>query len=123
MNAEQAAVPDSGAVLTPVTEVSREQVGVLSVEYREGLPVLRVADGNAMPATLLLVDEEDQVLGRYEAVVRQPVMRSAGYLGFAKGKPGLTDESSLGPMVVSEGTEPIDTVRLSEVLETGRPND
>lgn len=123
MNAEQASVPDIGPVLTPATQVSRAQVGALSVEYRQDLPVLKVSDGNAMPAVLVLVDEDDQVLGRYEAVVRQPVMRSQGYLGFAKGAPGITDESPFPAMVVSEGTEQSDPITLAEVLEAGHPVD
>ncbi|WP_042369376.1 hypothetical protein [Streptacidiphilus neutrinimicus] len=112
------AVPDSGAILAPATGVTLDQIGILSLSYRAGIPVLRVSGGHAMPATLLLVNEEDQVLGRYEAVLRQPVMRSAGYLGFAKGTPGITEESALPPLVVSEGTGQADPVGLDEVLET-----
>jgi hypothetical protein len=120
MNSEHA-VPDSGAVLAPATEGTSEQVGILSLDYRAGVPVLTVRGGRAMPAALLLVNEEDQVLGRYEAVLAQPVMRSAGYLGFAKGTPGITDDSPLPSMVVSEGTEQSDPVGLDEVLDAGRP--
>jgi hypothetical protein len=121
MNAERAGVPDSGAVLTPVTDVSSAKTANLSLEYRAGVPVLTVSGGNAMPATLIVVDEADQVLGRYEAVVRQPVMRTDGYLGFAKGTPGITDESPFPPLVVSEGTDQADPVVLAEVLDPGRP--
>ncbi|WP_037606201.1 hypothetical protein [Streptacidiphilus rugosus] len=118
MNSNRAAVPGSGAVLTPATQVSDGEIGVLSLDHRAGVPVLVISGGTALPAALLLVDDADRVLGRYEAVVHQPVMRPLGYLGFAKETPGITDEGPRPPMVVYEGTERSDAVRLDEVLES-----
>ncbi|MFF3142580.1 hypothetical protein ACFVRU_12840 [Streptomyces sp. NPDC057927] len=63
-------------VLTPTGQVKSEGLGTLTLAYRDGVPTLVVKSGKAAPARLLFLNEDDTVIGLYEAL--PPEEASAG---------------------------------------------
>ncbi|MFD9487791.1 multicopper oxidase domain-containing protein [Streptomyces sp. NPDC059991] len=54
--ASEAAAP-AEPTLVPASEVKPEDIGTLSIEYRDGKPVIVVSGGSYIPATLMIADE------------------------------------------------------------------
>ncbi|MFD3788814.1 hypothetical protein [Streptomyces cyaneofuscatus] len=53
----------------PADQVKPEDIGTLSIEYRDGQPVIVVSGGKSIPAGLTIVDETDAPVGAYVASV------------------------------------------------------
>ncbi|WP_371516787.1 hypothetical protein [Kitasatospora sp. NBC_01300] len=54
-------------VLVPADQVKPEDIGTLSIEYRDGQPVVVVSGGTAIPAGLTVVDGAGNALAAYTA--------------------------------------------------------
>ncbi|WP_405656320.1 hypothetical protein [Streptomyces sp. RK9] len=54
-------------VPVPASEVKSEDIGKLSLEYRDGQPVIIVNDGPAIPAGLSVVDPSGTAIAGYAA--------------------------------------------------------
>ncbi|GHD83203.1 hypothetical protein ACFQL8_28295 [Streptomyces goshikiensis] len=54
-------------VLIPADQVNPEDIGTLSIEYREGQPVIVVSGGTAIPAGLTVVDGAGNAFAAYTA--------------------------------------------------------
>ncbi|MER5638435.1 hypothetical protein ABT095_15925 [Kitasatospora sp. NPDC002227] len=61
--------------LVPADQVKPEDIATLSIEYREGQPVIVVRGGRAVPATLAITGPDGNVVAAYTA---GPVVDSAG---------------------------------------------
>ncbi|MGW4231234.1 hypothetical protein ACWEF9_18400 [Streptomyces sp. NPDC004980] len=60
--------PESTApAYTPADQVKPEDIGTLSIEYRDGRPVIVVSGGKTIPAALTVVDEAGNQIAAYEA--------------------------------------------------------
>ncbi|ADI10906.1 multicopper oxidase type 2 [Streptomyces bingchenggensis BCW-1] len=64
--APEAAAPNEPALI-PADQVKPEDVGTLSIEYRDGKPVIVVSGGTYIPATLMVVDGSDNAAGAHAA--------------------------------------------------------
>ncbi|MFB7860600.1 hypothetical protein [Streptomyces sp. NPDC056069] len=53
--------------LIPADQVKPEDVGTLSIEYRDGQPVIVVSGGKAIPATISAVDENGAQFASFTA--------------------------------------------------------
>ncbi|WP_123985579.1 hypothetical protein [Streptomyces alfalfae] len=53
--------------LVPAGQVKSEEIGALSVEYRDGQPVIVVSGGTYLPARLTVVDGGGSPVAAYEA--------------------------------------------------------
>ncbi|MFC0847114.1 hypothetical protein ACFH04_25865 [Streptomyces noboritoensis] len=53
--------------LTPADQVKPEDIGTLSIEYRDGQPVIVVSGGTYFPADLAVVDPAGNALAAYTA--------------------------------------------------------
>ncbi|KMO95689.1 hypothetical protein ACS04_22280 [Streptomyces roseus] len=58
--------------LTPASEVKPEDVAALSLEYRDGVPVLVAAAGTYIPAHIEVVDGEGNPAAAYTAGTTTP---------------------------------------------------
>ncbi|MFJ1869437.1 hypothetical protein ACIOD1_33115 [Streptomyces sp. NPDC088097] len=70
-------VPESGitqSAVIPATEVAAQDVGVLSVRYVDGTPVLVVSGGTALPAELTAVNGSGAAVASYTGT---PIARPA----------------------------------------------
>ncbi|GAA2442979.1 hypothetical protein ACFPFX_09210 [Streptomyces mauvecolor] len=56
----------TAAELTPTTDVNPEDIGTLSIEYRDGQPVVVVSGGSTIPAGLTVVDGSRQPVAKYQ---------------------------------------------------------
>ncbi|MFD7972697.1 hypothetical protein, partial [Streptomyces clavifer] len=61
----------------PVTEVTPDEVGMVSVRYVEGTPQLVITGGTVIPAVLTAVDGSGDVVAEYTAPRR--LARSSSY--------------------------------------------
>ncbi|MFF0393262.1 hypothetical protein ACFYS8_31880 [Kitasatospora sp. NPDC004615] len=52
----------------PASEVAPEDVGTLTLEYRNGQPVIVVSGGKLIPSALPVVDGSGQMVSAYETV-------------------------------------------------------
>ncbi|MFF4104375.1 hypothetical protein [Streptomyces sp. NPDC001903] len=62
----EGAVPTE-LVLIPASEVKPEDIGTLSIEYREGQPVIVVSGGTVIPAGLTVADASGDAVAAYTA--------------------------------------------------------
>jgi hypothetical protein len=63
-----AEVPEAADVgLIPASEIKSEDVGTLSLRYVDGVPVLVVSGGRAVPASLTVVNESGSPVANYAA--------------------------------------------------------
>ncbi|GJF25021.1 MULTISPECIES: hypothetical protein [Streptomyces] len=53
--------------LLPATEVKPEDVGTLTLAYKDGAPVLTLSGGTVAPVVLTVVDESGSPVGLYSA--------------------------------------------------------
>ncbi|KIZ17321.1 hypothetical protein [Streptomyces natalensis] len=60
---------NEGLVTIPATEVSKQDLGTLSLEYRDGVPVLKLSEGTAAPAHLAVVDSSGNTVASYTATM------------------------------------------------------
>ncbi|MFE7401755.1 hypothetical protein [Streptomyces sp. NPDC057557] len=51
----------------PASEAKSEKVGTLTLQYKDGIPVLTVTGGNVAPTGLAIVDEAGNGVGLYTA--------------------------------------------------------
>ncbi|MGW8881952.1 hypothetical protein ACWGRV_22025 [Streptomyces sp. NPDC055663] len=51
----------------PASEAGSERVGTLTLRYKDGVPVLTVTGGNALPTGLAITDEAGNAVGLYTA--------------------------------------------------------
>ncbi|WP_378735499.1 hypothetical protein [Nocardia brasiliensis] len=56
---------DSG--LIPAADVNPEDIGTLTLEYKDGQPIVTLSDGTHFPAELTVVDGSGTPLGSYIA--------------------------------------------------------
>ncbi|MGW8889737.1 hypothetical protein [Streptomyces sp. NPDC055749] len=63
-SAPEATAPQE-PVLIPADQVKPEDIGTLSIEYRDGRPVIVVNGGTAVPASLTVVDGSGHAVARY----------------------------------------------------------
>ncbi|MER5847569.1 hypothetical protein ABT126_11020 [Streptomyces sp. NPDC002012] len=54
-------------VLIPADQVKPEDIGKLSIEYRDGQPVVVVSGGRVIPAALPILNQTGQRFAKYEA--------------------------------------------------------
>ncbi|MFD8980483.1 hypothetical protein [Streptomyces sp. NPDC059564] len=54
-------------VFIPADQVKPEDIGTLSIEYRDGQPVIVVSGGTAIPAELTVLDAADHAVAAYSA--------------------------------------------------------
>ncbi|MFE2273321.1 hypothetical protein ACFXB4_29310 [Streptomyces lavendulae] len=60
-------IPAVEPVLVPTSEVKSEDIGTLSIEYRDGQPVVVVSGGTYLPAGLRVVDGAGNAVALYAA--------------------------------------------------------
>ncbi|GGN49357.1 hypothetical protein GCM10012285_37380 [Streptomyces kronopolitis] len=83
---------DSGLDFIPAEEVKSEDVSALTLDYREGTPVLVAGVGTVIPAAVRVVNESGETVGLYTAAP-VPQTRHAlpavcsGYIGWFDGDP------------------------------------
>ncbi|AUG78881.1 response regulator [Streptomyces goshikiensis] len=81
----------------PASEVTPEDVGTLSIEYRDGLPVIVVSGGRVLPAQLPVVDSDGLAIATYGSVTTpEGAAGSAQYQLvdlFGEGVPGVLYQS------------------------------
>lgn len=57
----------------PVSEIKPENVATLTLEHRDGRPVLVLSNGTAIPADITVVDESGRHVSTYTAVPPPPI--------------------------------------------------
>lgn len=67
--------------LVPADQVKPEDIGTLSIEYRNGQPVLVVSGGSHIPARLPVVHKSALLPGGYESLSMVPMMVDHGAMG------------------------------------------
>lgn len=58
---------EDGGLIRPVENVDPADVGMLSLHYRDGVPVLIAHGGTAVPALLAVEDETGRTIANYTA--------------------------------------------------------
>ncbi|MFE7268252.1 hypothetical protein ACFU9B_40660 [Streptomyces sp. NPDC057592] len=58
----------TGPALTPAGQVKPEDIGTLSIEYRDGQPVIVVSGGTAIPEKISVVDASGNSGVRFKAI-------------------------------------------------------
>lgn len=61
-------------VVVPASEVKPKDIGTLSIEYRDGRPVIVVSGGPFLPAHLPVVHDTLQTTARYTAAAADTVL-------------------------------------------------
>ncbi|MER7049625.1 hypothetical protein [Streptomyces jumonjinensis] len=61
----------TGPALIPVDQVNPEDIGTLSIEYRDGHPVTDVSGGTYVPAVLTVAHEAANAVGAYSVAPQQ----------------------------------------------------
>ncbi|GAA2747131.1 hypothetical protein GCM10010440_41720 [Kitasatospora cinereorecta] len=61
-------------VLIPADKVAPEDIGTLSIEYRDGGPVIVVSGGSVIPAALAVVDASGNPAARFQALELDDLM-------------------------------------------------
>ncbi|MFE4337427.1 hypothetical protein ACFRQM_51615 [Streptomyces sp. NPDC056831] len=88
-------------VLIPADRVKPEDIGTLSIEYRDGQPVITVSSGTAIPPKVTVVDEQGNPVALYSAEgITEPQARAA----FTSADHALIYESEHGLFDVSYAT-------------------
>ncbi|MFD7454461.1 hypothetical protein [Kitasatospora sp. NPDC059827] len=63
-------------VLIPADQVKPEDIGTLSIEYRDGWPVVIVSGGTCIPAVLKVVHGAGNAVGAYSVAPQLPALQS-----------------------------------------------
>ncbi|MCP2311066.1 hypothetical protein [Kitasatospora paracochleata] len=64
-------------VLIPADKVAPEDIGTLSIEYRDGGPVIVVSGGSVIPAALAVVDASGNPAARFQPLELDDLMPSS----------------------------------------------
>lgn len=98
----EAAAPTE-PVLIPAGQVKPEDIGTLSIEYRDGQPVIVVSSGTYIPAGLPVVDGSGNVVTTYTAA---RVSKAEPGISSQLGDPtyGMLFQPDWGSMFPSDGS-------------------
>ncbi|MFI8810260.1 MULTISPECIES: hypothetical protein [unclassified Streptomyces] len=67
--------------LVPADQAKSEDIGTLSIEYRDGLPVIVVSGGTLIPARLRVVDEGGNAVPAYASEAIAPLVTTRSFEG------------------------------------------
>ncbi|GAB2453666.1 hypothetical protein [Nocardia tengchongensis] len=73
---DQANLEESGFTLAPASEINPEDAGTLTLEHRDGRPVLVCSGGKSVPSNIPVIGDGDAVLAVY-AVAPVPTARQS----------------------------------------------
>ena len=70
---------------SPVSEIKPEDVATLTIEYRDGQPVIVVSGGEAIPSALAVLDQAGNAVGLYKTVPIKAAVSRGKALSLAQG--------------------------------------